>query len=93
QLKDQFAAFPNGAQLLQTLLANTKDALVYGITGVFMIGMILSFAAFVLNFWLKDLPLRASFTPPETATAEAAVIGSETPLGAPALSATSQGND
>jgi len=93
QLKDQFAAFPNGAQLLQTLLANTKDALVYGITGVFLIGTILSFAAFVLNFWLKELPLRTTFAPPETATAEAVVIGSETPLGAPALSATSEGDD
>ncbi|MCA1668840.1 MAG: MFS transporter [Thermomicrobia bacterium] len=86
QLKDQFAAIPNGAPLLQTLLANTKDALVYAITGVFLISMILSLAAFVINFWLKDVPLRASFAPPETTTAEAIAIGSETPLGAPALS-------
>jgi hypothetical protein len=93
QLKDQFGAFPNGAQLLQTLLANTKDALVYAITGVFMIGMILSFATFILNFWLKEVPLRASFAPPESATAEAALAGAETPLGAPALSATGQGDD
>ncbi len=93
QLKSQFGAFPNGAQLLQTLLANTEDALVYAITGVFMIGMILSFATFILNFWLKEVPLRATFAPPETATAEAVLTGAETPLGAPALSATGQGDD
>nr|MDQ6907598.1 MFS transporter [Chloroflexota bacterium] len=93
QLKDQFAALPNGAQLLQTLLANTRDALVYAITGVFMICMTLSVITFAINFWLKEIPLRASFAPPETPTAEAAVAASETPLGAPSLSATSQGDD
>ncbi|MDQ6602022.1 MAG: MFS transporter, partial [Chloroflexota bacterium] len=93
QLKDQFAALPNGAQLLQTLLANTRDALVYAITGVFMICMTLSVITFAINFWLKEIPLRASFAPPETPTAEAAVAASETPLGAPSLSATGQGDD
>ncbi len=93
QLKDQFAAFPNGAQLLQTLLANTRDALVYAITGVFLISAILSLVAFAVNFWLKEIPLRTSFAPPETPTATAAVVASETPLGAPALSGTGQGDD
>jgi len=92
QLKARFAAFPNGGQLLQTLLAGTKDALVYAITGVFLISMFLSLVAFVINFWLKEIPLRASFAPPETATAEAAILSSETPLGAPALSGTGRGD-
>ena len=96
RLREQFAAFPNGQQLLQTLLDNTKDALVHAITGVFLISMFLSIVALVLNFWLKEIPLRTSFAPTETPVAQAAVASSETPLGAPALSSgvsTGQGDD
>jgi EmrB/QacA subfamily drug resistance transporter len=91
QLKGQFAALPNGPQLLQTLLANTKDALVYAITGVFLISAVLTVIAFATDFWLKEVPLRKSFAPPVMPEAEGAIISSETPLGAPALSA--QGDD
>ena len=91
QLKSQFAALPNGPQLLQTLLANTKDALVYAITGVFLISAILTVIAFATDFWLKEVPLRKSFAPPVIPEAEGAIVSSETPLGAPALSG--QGDD
>jgi EmrB/QacA subfamily drug resistance transporter len=91
QLKDQFAALPNGPQLLQTLLANTKDALVYAITGVFLISAILTVIAFATDFWLKEVPLRKSFAPPVMPEAEGVIVSSETPLGAPALSG--QGDD
>ncbi len=91
RLQAQFAALPNGPRLLQTLLANTKDALVYAITGVFLISAILSLIAFATNFWLKEVPLRKSFAPPVTPDAEGAIASSETPLGAPALSG--QGDD
>jgi MFS family permease len=91
QLRDQFAALPNGPQLLQTLLANTRDALVYAITGVFLISAILAVVSFVTDFWLKEVPLRKSFAPPVMPDAEGAIVSSETPLGAPAL--ISQGDD
>ncbi|MGI8855849.1 MAG: MDR family MFS transporter [Thermomicrobiales bacterium] len=91
RLQAQFAALPNGPQLLQTLLANTRDALVYAITGVFLISAVLTAIAFATDFWLKEVPLRKSFAPPVTPEAEGVIASSETPLGAPALSG--QGDD
>ena len=93
QLREQFAAFPNGAQLLQTLLANTKGALVSGITGVFLIATALSVIAVVMNVWLKEIPLRTSFAPTTPSEGDIPVGESEIPIGAPALSGTGQGDD
>lgn len=93
-LREQFAAFPNGQQLLQTLLENTKNALVSGITGVFLIATILSLVALITNFWLKEIPLRKSFAPAEKSeTIIPATVPIIEPLGAPALSSTGQGDD
>jgi EmrB/QacA subfamily drug resistance transporter len=86
QLRDQFAQLPNGAQLLATLLANTKDALVSATDTVFLIGAVLVAVALVSNLWLKEIPLRTSFAPPEPAEAlaEAAPIPDGDAIAAPA---------
>lgn len=98
QLKAQFAQIPNGAQLLATLLANTKDALVAATNIVYLISAILIAVAFVSNLWLKEIPLRTSFAPPESAEAieEAAPISDAGALAeptAPALSGTGNADD
>lgn len=60
-LEQQFGAQPGGLALLQTLLTNVKESLVYAIQGSFYLGAALLAVALVANFFLKDLPLRKSF--------------------------------
>lgn len=58
QLQAQFAALPNGAQVLNALLGDVRDALVGALQGVFLMGAVLSAVALVANFFLKEIPLR-----------------------------------
>jgi hypothetical protein len=74
QLQQRFAQLPGGAQLLQTLLGNVKDSLVYAIQGSFLLGAVLMAVACAVNFFLKEVPLRKSFAEevqPALAAAEA----------------------
>jgi hypothetical protein len=58
QLRQQFAAVPNGQQLLQALLTNVRDSLAYALQGVFLASAILLGIAFVSSFFLKEIALR-----------------------------------
>ena len=61
RLTEQFGALPGGAALLQTLTNNVRESLVYAIQGSFFLAAILLGIAFVVNFFLKDIPLRKTF--------------------------------
>ena len=58
QLQAQFAALPNGATLLDVLLGDVRDALVGGLHAVFVISAAFASLAFVINFALREIPLR-----------------------------------
>ena len=58
QLQQQFAAIPNGQQLLGTLLVNVRDSLAYALQGVFLASAVLMGIAFVSSFFLKEIALR-----------------------------------
>jgi len=60
QLQQQFAQIPNGAQLLQALLGDVRESLVYAIQGSFLLGAVLMVVACAVNFFLKEVPLRKS---------------------------------
>jgi EmrB/QacA subfamily drug resistance transporter len=71
RLQEQFARIPNGQQVLQTLLNNVRDSLVYAIDGVFLIGAGIVAVAFVANFFLREIPLRKREAPGVPAAAPA----------------------
>ncbi len=101
QLQAQVAQLPGGPQLLGALLGNVRDALVYAINGVFVIGAIVVAAGFVSNFFLKDIPLRKTFADADKAglaSPEGALATGEAPnlrpaAAAPAPAGASQGDD
>lgn len=75
RLQESFGRSARGAQLLQTLMGSVKDSLVYALDGVFLIGTILVMSAFVVNFFLKEIPLRKKLVgaeAPEAARSEGA---------------------
>ena len=61
QLQAQFGQQPGGLALLQVLLSNVKESLVYAIQGTFLLAAGLIAVACVVNFFLKEIPLRKSF--------------------------------
>lgn len=69
-LQQVFGRTPEGAQLLTRLFANATDSLVYAIQGSFLLGAVLMAGACVVNFFLKEVPLRKSHTdaPPASGT-------------------------
>lgn len=69
QLRDQFKQFPNGAALLNGLLANVKDSLVSAIGLVFLIATFIVALGLIANLFLPEIPLRKSFTPEQKAAA------------------------
>ena len=72
RLQQAFGQQPGGLALLQTLLTNVKDSLVYAIQGSFQLAAILLALACVVNFFLKEIPLRKTFREePEQAIATA----------------------
>ena len=102
QLQQRFAQLPGGAQLLQTLLGNVKDSLVYAIQGSFLLGAVLMAVACVVNFFLKEVPLRRSFAEevqPAPAAAEAnpegpyLITGAAIPAGREVIGAGAAGRD
>jgi type II secretory pathway pseudopilin PulG len=88
QLQQQFASLPNGPQLLQALLLDVKDSLVYAIQGSFLLGAVLMAAACVVNFFLKEVPLKKSYAPEgQGATQATTPTEPGTPVAVGALSA------
>ncbi len=102
QLQQRFAQLPGGAQLLQTLLGNVRDSLVFAIQGSFLLGAVLMAVACAVNFFLKEVPLRKSFAEevqPAPAAAEAnpegpyLITGAAIPAGREVIGAGAQGRD
>jgi MFS family permease len=58
QLESAFGRYPGGTALLHTLLDNVKFSLVHGIQVIFFVGAIIMSAAVLLNFALREIPLR-----------------------------------
>ncbi|HEX6122812.1 MAG TPA: MDR family MFS transporter [Ktedonobacterales bacterium] len=60
---------PQGAALAQQLMAAIKESLAQAITEIFMIGAAMMVIAFVATLFLREIPLRKSHKPEETAPA------------------------
>lgn len=58
QLQGQFSRFAGGLDLLHTLMANVRLALIHGLHLVFVTSAFVMSAAVLLNFFLKSVPLR-----------------------------------
>lgn len=58
QLQSQFSRFAGGLDLLHTLMANVRLALIHGLHLVFVTSAFVMSAAVLLNFFLKSVPLR-----------------------------------
>jgi EmrB/QacA subfamily drug resistance transporter len=58
QLEARFAAYPNGAQLLQLLLGNVRTALMHGLNRIFVASAIIMTLSIALHLMLKDVKLR-----------------------------------
>jgi hypothetical protein len=63
QLEATFSRYEGGANLLQTLFANVRTALLHGIQLVFLSSAIVMTVAIILNVLLKNVPLRHSHAP------------------------------
>jgi EmrB/QacA subfamily drug resistance transporter len=61
QLQGQFAQIPNGAALLNGLLADVKDSLVSAIGLVFLIATGVVALGLLANLFLPEIPLRKAF--------------------------------
>ena len=59
QLDAMFNQHPNGAALLETLMANVRASLVHGLHLIFVSSACVMGAAVVLNLLLKNVPLRS----------------------------------
>jgi hypothetical protein len=64
QLEAGFGKYPGGLQLLNLLFADVKTSLEHGVEFIFLVGAIILSAAVVVNFFLKEIPLRRG-TPTE----------------------------
>jgi EmrB/QacA subfamily drug resistance transporter len=58
QLEAGFGKYPGGLNLLNQLFADVKTSLEHGVEFIFFIGAIILTAAVVVNFFLKEIPLR-----------------------------------
>jgi len=61
QLQGQFAAIPNGAALLNSLLLDVKDSLVSAVGLVFLIATGIVALGVIANLFLPEIPLRKAF--------------------------------
>jgi len=59
QLEQAFSRWPGGADLLRGLYGNVRFALVHGLKLIFISSAVLMAAATLLNFFLRDVPLRS----------------------------------
>jgi EmrB/QacA subfamily drug resistance transporter len=58
QLEAGFGKYPGGLDLLHRLFENVRMALVHGIHSIFVVGAVLMCAGVVLNFAIREIPLR-----------------------------------
>lgn len=72
QLEAGFGRYPGGLQLLHRLFDNVRTSLVHGIHLIFVVGAVLMCGGVVLNFLIREIPLRGH------ARAEAAAASIET---------------
>ncbi len=98
RLREGFAQIPNGPVLLQTLRDNVRDSLVAAIGSVFLLATVVVAVGLIANIFLPEIPLRKGFAPEDVAEAvspEGAYATGKTASqqGAPALSASGQGDD
>lgn len=63
RLQAQFGQAPDGARALAALLGNVREALVFALRGTFLLGAALIVVAFLVNFFLKEIPLRKRMAP------------------------------
>jgi EmrB/QacA subfamily drug resistance transporter len=59
RLTAMFSQYPEGAQLLQTLLVNVRAGLLHGLELIFFWSAVMTTAAIGLHVMLKNVPLRA----------------------------------
>jgi hypothetical protein len=74
QLEAGFARYPGGLVLLNKLYADVKSSLDHGIEFIFFIGAIILSAAVLVNFFLKEIPLRGRTAATEVETAPQEII-------------------
>ncbi len=58
QLEAGFGRYPGGLQLLHRLFEDVKTSLAHGIHSIFVVGAILMCAGVILNFAIREIPLR-----------------------------------
>jgi EmrB/QacA subfamily drug resistance transporter len=58
QIEALFGRYPNGLELMQTLMANVRESLVHGLHLIFVSSACVMGGAVVLNLLLKNVPLR-----------------------------------
>ena len=70
QLEAVFTRLPGGTELLNTLYGNVRLALAHGLKVIFVSAALLMVFTAALNFFLRDVPLRARSNTTEIITAE-----------------------
>jgi hypothetical protein len=65
QLEKTFAQTPGGLEMLQTIIANVRTALVHGLQVIFFWSAIVMTAAILLHLVLRSEPLRSRAVEPE----------------------------
>ena len=98
QLQGQFAQFPNGPALLNSLLLDVKDSLVSAVGLVFLIATGIVALGLIANLFLPEIPLRKAFNfeaKGEAASPEGAFATGKSAGQAekPALAMNADGND
>ena len=58
QMEAVFSRYPNGLELMQTLMVNVRESLVHGLHLIFVSSACVMAGAVVLNLLLKNVPLR-----------------------------------
>ncbi len=58
QIEALFSRYPNGLELMQTLMVNVRESLVHGLHLIFVSSACMMGGAVVLNLLLKNVPLR-----------------------------------
>jgi len=81
QLDAAFGKYPGGMRLLNVLFEDVKASLAHGIAVIFFVGAVILCAAVVVNFFLKEIPLRGGAA---AQSAGETAAGTE-PAGAPSI--------
>jgi len=63
QLEAGFGKYPGGLQLLKTLMANVRIALIHGLNRIFVASAVIMTLAIVLHLMLKSVKLRGRAAP------------------------------